>query len=51
MGTQHCLQCEYSQDRRDQYGAKYCYCFFNPERGRWVAEIKECPIENARKEE
>ena len=45
MDTQHCLQCEHSQNRRDQYGAKHCYCFFNKDKGRWVAEIKKCPKE------
>lgn len=49
MDTQHCLQCKYSQTKYDQYGAKYCYCFFNPDKGIWVAEIKECPKD--RKEE
>lgn len=43
MDTQYCLQCNLSQTKHDQYGAKYCYCFFNPDKGRLVAEIKECP--------
>ena len=45
MDTQHCLQCEYSQTKYDQYGSKYCYCFYT-DKGIWVAEIKEikeCP--------
>ena len=43
MDTQHCLQCEFHKDRVDQDGWKYCYCFFNPDKGRWVAEIENCP--------
>lgn len=43
MDIQHCLQCELHKDRRDQDGYKYCYCFFNPDKGRWVAEIENCP--------
>lgn len=43
METQHCLQCQYSKDRRDQDGYKYCYCFYDQDKGRWVAEIRECP--------
>lgn len=45
MNTQYCLQCEHSQTKYDQYGSKYCYCFLNPDKGRWVAEIKECSKE------
>lgn len=43
MDTQHCLQCELHKDKRDQDGCKYCYCFFNPDKGRWIAEIETCP--------
>ena len=43
MDTQHCLRCELHKDRVDQDGFKYCYCFFNPDKGRWVAEIENCP--------
>lgn len=49
MDTQHCLQCEHSKTKYDQYGSKYCYCFLNPDKGKWVAEIKECP--KSRKED
>ena len=43
MDTQHCLQCEFHKDRVDQDRCKYCYCFFTPDKGRWVAEIEICP--------
>lgn len=43
MDTQRCLQCRHSLAKHDQYGAKYYFCFFNPNEGRWIAEIKECP--------
>ena len=43
MDTRTCLNCEHSQDKYDQYGAKYCYCFHNKDKGRWVAEIETCP--------
>lgn len=49
MDTKHCLNCPYHKTQYDQYGAKYCYCF-HAGFGRWVAEIKECPIANVRKD-
>ena len=45
METQKCLQCKYHKDRFDQDWGKDCYCFFNSDRGRWVAEITKCPKE------
>ena len=43
MKTNHCRKCEYSYRFSSQDGCWFIGCKYPPFRGRWVAQIEECP--------
>lgn len=45
MKTEHCGKCEHSNGIFAQDGFMFLGCKFPPYRGKWVAQIEECPKE------
>lgn len=41
----NCNDCPHCVDRKDQYGWHFKGCFGGPYKGKFIAEIDECPLE------
>lgn len=48
-----CNDCPHCVDRKDQYGWHFKGCFGGPYKGKFIAEIDECPLkqEQSKKED
>lgn len=45
-----CNYCPHCVDRKDQYGWHFKGCFGGPYKGKFIAEIDECPLEHEQQE-
>ena len=45
-----CNDCPHCVDRKDQYGWHFKGCFGGPYKGKFIAEIDECPLEHEQQE-
>ena len=46
----NCNDCPHCVDRKDQYGWHFKGCFGGPYKGKFIAEIDECPLEQEQPE-